>query len=117
MHGIISAPTPSNFGLAWMRASRPRRCRRGGYMPRYHFNVYDGVNFLDKKGVELPDFMFARREAIRYAGVLLEEGARLESLGSEWRMEVTDGAELILFRLDFFVTPSSAIGSLKSRSK
>lgn len=55
-------------------------------MPRYHFNVYDGVTLLNKKGVELPDMMFARREAIRYAGVFLEEGARLESLGSEWRM-------------------------------
>ncbi|MCJ2118472.1 hypothetical protein MKK65_18185 [Methylobacterium sp. J-001] len=77
-------------------------------MPRYHFNVYDGVVLLDKKGVELPDLIFARREAIQYAGVLLEEGARLESLGQEWRMEVTDGTNLILFRLNFFVTPSSA---------
>ena len=82
-------------------------------MPRYHFNVYDGVTLLDKKGVELPDTQFARREAIRYAGVLLEEGARLESLGAEWRMEITDDTGLILFRLDFFVTPSSAITSLK----
>ena len=49
-------------------------------MPRYHFNVYDGVTLLDKKGVELPDTMFARREAIRYAGVLLEEGARAVSV-------------------------------------
>ncbi len=76
-------------------------------MPRYHFNVYDGVTLLDKKGVELPDIKFARREAIRYAGVLLEEGARLESLGSEWRMEITDETGLILFRLDFFITPSA----------
>jgi hypothetical protein len=74
---------------------------------RYHFNVYDSVVMLDKKGVELPDTTFARREAIRYAGVLLEEGARLESLGAEWRMEVTDESGLILFRLDFFVTPSA----------
>jgi hypothetical protein len=81
-------------------------------VPRYHFNVYDGVVLLDKKGVELPEIMFARREAIRYAGVLLEEGARLESLGSEWRMEVADEAGLILFRLDFFVTPSAAVTTL-----
>ncbi|WHQ70516.1 DUF6894 family protein [Methylorubrum extorquens] len=81
-------------------------------MPRYHFNIYDGVTFLDKKGVELPDVMFARREAIRYAGVLLEEGARLESLGQEWRMEVADGANLILFRLDFLVTSSPSISPL-----
>lgn len=58
--------------------------RRENHVPRYHFNVYDGVVLLDKKGVELPETIFARREAIRYAGVLLEEGARLESLGQEW---------------------------------
>jgi hypothetical protein len=80
-------------------------------VPRYHFNVYDGVTLLDKKGVELPDTMYARREAIRYAGVLLEEGARLESLGSEWRMEVISETGAILFRLDFFVTPSGACPS------
>jgi hypothetical protein len=101
------------FRLSVDEGVAPPPLPAGGCMPRYHFNVYDGVNFLDKKGVELPDFMFARREAIRYAGVLLEEGARLESLDSEWRMEVTDGTDLILFRLDFFVTPSSAVGSLK----
>lgn len=76
-------------------------------MPRYHFNVYDGVTLLDKKGVVLPDTKFARREAIRFAVVLLEEGARLESLGLEWRMEVTNDTDLILFRLDFFITPSA----------
>ena len=75
-------------------------------MPRYHFNVYDGVTLLDEKGVELPDANFARREAIRYSGTLLEEGGEKDNLGAEWRMEVTDEHGLILFRLDFFVTPS-----------
>ena len=82
-------------------------------MPRYHFNVYDGVTLLDKKGVELPNATFARREAIRYSGVLLEEGADKDDLGAEWRMEVTDETGLILFRLDFFVTPSPVMRSLK----
>lgn len=68
-------------------------------MPRYHVNVYDGVTLLEKKGVELPDTTFARREAIRYAGVLLEEGARLESLGQEWRMEVAAGRRNALFTI------------------
>ena len=75
-------------------------------MPRYHFNVYDGVILLDKKGVELPDSNFARREAIRYSGSLLEESGQQDNLGSEWRMEVTDDRGLILFQLDFNVTPS-----------
>ena len=82
-------------------------------MPRYHFNVYDGVTLLDKKGVELPDSNFARREAIRYAGSLLEEGGKQDDLGLEWRMEVTDDQGLILFRLDFFVTHSPAMRHLE----
>jgi hypothetical protein len=78
-------------------------------MPQYHFNVYDGIQLLDEKGVELPDTNFARREAIRYAGTLLEDGAAKDSLGNEWRMEVTDKVGLVLFRLDFLLTPSPAM--------
>ncbi|MCJ2008767.1 DUF6894 family protein [Methylobacterium sp. J-092] len=73
-------------------------------MPRYHFNVYDSVPLPDKKGIELPEIMLARRETNRYAGVLIEEGARLESLGSELQMEFTDEAGIILFRLEFLLT-------------
>lgn len=85
-------------------------------MPRYHFNVYDGVTLLDKKGVELPNSNFARREAIRYSGALLEDGAEQDNLGAEWRMEVTDDTGLILFRLDFFVTPSPVMRPSKMPS-
>lgn len=82
-------------------------------MPCYHFNVYDGVQIIDKVGTELPDVRFARREAIRYAGSLLEDAAAKDGLGQEWRMEVTDGAGLILFRLDFLVTDSPAVSGSK----
>lgn len=78
-------------------------------MPRYHFNVYDGVEMLDKLGVELPSLKYARREAIRYSGNLLEGNSSRDDLGSEWRMEVTNGDGLILFRLDFQVTDAPVI--------
>ncbi|WP_019903144.1 hypothetical protein [Methylobacterium sp. 77] len=78
-------------------------------MPRYHFNVYDGIEMLDKVGVELPDSQYARREAIRYAGSILEGGASKDKVGPEWRMEVTNEVGLILFRLDFQVTESAAL--------
>ena len=82
-------------------------------MPRFHFNVYDGIELLDDKGVELPDTNFARREAIRYAGTLLEDGAAKDSLGDEWRMEVTDHTGLVMFRLDFHVSESPAVAFTK----
>ena len=82
-------------------------------MPRFHFNVYDGIQLLDEQGIELPDTNFARREAIRYAGTLLEDGAAKDSLGDEWRLEVTDDSGLVLFRLDFNVTESPAVAFAK----
>ena len=36
-------------------------------MPRYHFNVHDGVSLPDRDGVELPNLPAARKEAVRYA--------------------------------------------------
>lgn len=77
-------------------------------MPRYHFHVHDGHDLLDDIGTDLPDIVLARREAIRYAGKLLEEGAGAIRAGSEWRMNVTDHTGLLLFQLDFSVSPSPA---------
>jgi hypothetical protein len=78
-------------------------------MPRYYFNIYDGVDILDDVGTELPDAVFARREAIRYSGAILEDEAERLSLGEEWRMEVLDGTGLMLFCLNFMVTASPAV--------
>ena len=82
-------------------------------MPHFHFNVYDGIELLDEKGVELPDTNFARREAIRYAGSLLESGPTRNDLSEDWRMEVTDDTGLVLFRLDFHVSESPATAFAK----
>jgi hypothetical protein len=78
-------------------------------MPRYHFNVYDDRNIIDDVGTELPDWKFARREAVRYSGAVLEDEAERISLGEEWRMEVTDSTGLTLFYLNFRMTAALAI--------
>jgi hypothetical protein len=80
-------------------------------MPRFYFNVYDGKDIVDDVGTDLPDIVFARREAIRYSGALLEDEAERLSLGEEWRMEVLDGTGLMLFCLNFMVTASPAVSS------
>ena len=77
-------------------------------MPRYHFSIYDGVSLPDHDGTELPDLQAARQEAIRFAGKIIADEARTLSLGEDWRMEVTDGSGMLLFRLDFVVTASPA---------
>ena len=78
-------------------------------MPRFHFNVYDGVINLDQNGIELAGWIEARVEAIRRAGVILADDAKRIAVGEDWRLEVTDDTGLILFRLDFSVMESSAI--------
>lgn len=72
-------------------------------MPRFHFNVYDGYSTHDRNGTDLDDIHEARRTALRRASVLLDEEAMRGRLGEDWRLEVTDGAGVLLFRLDFIV--------------
>ena len=83
-------------------------------MPKYHFNIYDGIDIMDVDGMQLDDHHAARVEAIRYAGaVIKDEGQRL-ALGQDWRMEVTTSSGLVLFRLDFSIAESAAIGLVKT---
>lgn len=77
-------------------------------MPRFHFNIYDGVTALDREGIALPDLDAARVEAIRFAGESLRDDAHRLRLGEDWHMDVTDETGLILFRLDFNVFASAA---------
>ena len=73
-------------------------------MPRYHFNVYDGIALPDHEGTELPNLDAARREALKVAEGLITSPARREDLGEEWRLEITNEAGVLLFRMDFIVT-------------
>lgn len=77
-------------------------------MPRFHFNVYDGLSMPDAAGRELPSLEEARIEAIRLSGEILTDQSRRLALGEDWRMEVTDDTNLVLFRLDFTVIEAPA---------
>ena len=97
-----------------MRVSSPLPIsRQGNCVPRFHFNVYDGVNEIDREGTELPDRGEARIEAMRLSGEILKNTAHRLALGEDWRMEVTDEKGLILFRLDFTVMESAATSGSK----
>lgn len=66
-------------------------------MPRYHFHCADGSREPDVEGTELPDEGAAQLEAMRYAGeVLQHEPGRIWSEG-QWRVEVTDEKDTLLF--------------------
>lgn len=79
-------------------------------MPRYHFNVYDGKTVIDRDGTPLSGPDDARRESIRLASELLRSQAMKTEIGEEWRVEVTDGRGMILFRIDILMRESAALG-------
>ncbi|MFK5600657.1 DUF6894 family protein [Methylobacterium sp. HMF5984] len=73
-------------------------------MPRYYFNVYDGVDSLDNEGIELVSMRVAGVEAIRFAGELFKAKAEQLLGGKPWHMEVMDEQGLLILRLDLSLT-------------
>ncbi|ONF50247.1 DUF6894 family protein [Methylobacterium radiotolerans] len=80
-------------------------------MPRYFFNIYDGVSMLDDTGTELADWQEARIQAIEFAGAVIKDEAKHIALGEDWRIEVTDERKLVLFRFDFITLEAPALSS------
>ena len=70
-------------------------------MPRYFFNVYDGLSVLDQDGTVLPDIYSAQGQAIRTSGEILRDMGESFWDGTEWRMEVANERGEILFVLKF----------------
>jgi hypothetical protein len=77
-------------------------------VPRYHFNIYDGISAPDRVGTELPDLQTARQEAVRLAGELLADHAEWFWSGQKWRLEVANSSGHLLFSLDFMAADSPA---------
>ena len=78
-------------------------------MPRFHFNVCDGLGIKDVDGCELPDFGAARQEGVRLSGALIENEVDQFDVSDDWTIEVTDDTGLILFVMTFSIMQSSAV--------
>lgn len=78
-------------------------------MPRYKFHVYDGRSDVRPDEEDLPDADAARREGIRRAAATLVLDAHILRPDTEWRLEVKDARDLVLYRMDFSITASSAV--------
>jgi hypothetical protein len=65
-------------------------------MPRFHFNVHDGVSPPDTDGAEFATLEAACNEAVCFAGDALRERPQALWLEREWRLEVTDERGLVL---------------------
>ena len=67
-------------------------------MPRYFFNVYDGVAILDDEGSELAGLQEAKREAVTITGQLLHGSLKADIWsGDEWKLVVADDRGRTLF--------------------
>lgn len=71
-------------------------------MPRFFFHVFDGRSTRDELGTELGDVYTAQAEAIRLSGEILRDmGAKFWDGTTEWRLEVADERDVVLFVLRF----------------
>lgn len=81
----------------------------GAYVPRYFFNVRDGVYSPDEDGSDLPDIYSAQAEAIKLCGALIRElGAKFWDHG-EWQLEVCDVDQTPLFTLTLAATEEALL--------
>ena len=81
-------------------------CERN--MPKYFFNVNDGLNLADDEGLDCASLDAALREAVRYAGSLLKESGDRLHLGDTWSLEVTEEATASAFCIDLQIRPCLA---------
>jgi hypothetical protein len=86
-----------------------------GRVPRFYFNIFDGVSTPDDTGTELADWKEARVEAVRLAGALLKDDAERVALSDEWRLEIADDYGLVLFRFDFISLEAPVLSSQHER--
>ena len=70
-------------------------------MPRYYFNVFDGVHFVDEVGSELPSLSAARHEAVGIASDLLRSRPEEFWTGEAWELETVNECGIALFKLRF----------------
>jgi hypothetical protein len=82
-------------------------------MPRYHFNVQDGMQYPDTQGTALPNLEAARMEAVERIGALLRDNAESFWNGEKWNMTVTDENRMVMFTLHFLATNSPATQEYK----
>ena len=85
-------------------------------MPRFHFDIHDGVAQPDPDGLEMRDKDEAWAEAVRSCGEMLKDIDGQLQPGSEWRMDVTDAARKPVFTLCFIATEHAASAASESGS-
>ena len=63
----------------------------------FFFNQAGVLHEPDDEGIEFPSMSEARIEAVRFAASMLRDKPELAWLGEEYRVEVTDETDVLLF--------------------
>ena len=66
-------------------------------MPRFFFNTADGSRDVDTVGVELADQATARKQAVRFAGEVMNDDPTVLWDGCDFNVEVVDEQGELLF--------------------
>ena len=82
-------------------------------MPRFFFNVRDGITLSDDTGLELASLKDAQVLAVRRAATLLQENEVFWQ-GEEWAMDVMDEAGRKQFTLSFSVNDLDSLLKVKA---
>src|SRR4051794_41691429 len=85
----------------------PAARHRSAAMPRYHFNIVDGVSQPDPEGTDLVDLAEVRRQALRLSGEVLRELSSVLWEHPEWSLTVTDDAGATVLALKFVAEQAS----------
>ena len=70
-------------------------------MPRYFFNVHDGISIEDHQGTEFDTIDEAKSHALRVSATMLTAHPKTFWNGEQWEMSVCDSNRVFVFGLLF----------------
>jgi len=73
---------------------------------RYFFHTADGSRDRDETGTELPDYDAARKQAVMFAGEYMADNPGVVADRKDFRVEVTDDRNLLLFTVIAVAVPA-----------
>ena len=82
-------------------------------MARYFFDTVDGSRINDDQGTELMDLSAARKQAIVYAGEVLNHDPKVLWDGHNFEVFVRNENNVLLFTITAFATNAPAGGDTK----
>jgi len=82
----------------------------GAPIPRFRFHLADGLRETDPELAHFPDAESAKMEAARFAGELLQSQPSALWAKGQWRVEVTDENNVLMWSVTVIAvdTPASA---------